>query len=221
MHVLLLAATENEIALTLRELGAKWAENGVRSFKRGDLTIDVVITGIGSVRTTYALTKAVGRKKPDLCINIGIAGAFPGKFNIGDVVHVVSDAFADLGARDAAGDFLSLSEMNLEEDIPNDQLINTTAAAFNFLPKAHGITVNTVHGDLRSILTIQERLDPDIETMESAAVFYICLKEEINFLCIRSISNIVEPRNRSNWEIEKAISNLNAQLVEILVFLTA
>ena len=181
MHVLILAATEIEIAPTLEELGAKWATTGVQSFKRGDLTIDVVVSGVGMVRTTYALTKVLAQRKPDLCINVGIAGAFPGKFSIGDVVHVTHETFAEMGATDSAGDHLSMREMGLEEDIPSVEMVNSTAAAFDFLPKAKGITVNNVHGDLKGILSAQSRFDPDIETMESAAVFYTCLKEEVNF----------------------------------------
>jgi len=33
-----------------------------------------------------------------------------------------------------------------------------------------------------------------------------------NVIQLRAISNMVEPRNRSNWKIELAITNLNATL---------
>ncbi|HMQ88955.1 MAG TPA: hypothetical protein PKB07_15270, partial [Flavilitoribacter sp.] len=59
----------------------------------------------------------------------------------------------------------------------------------------------------------------DIETMEGAAFFYVCLMESVPFLAIRSISNYVEARNREAWDIPGAIRALNdvvKGLLEIL-----
>ena len=52
--------------------------------------------------------------------------------------------------------------------------------------------------------------------MEGAAFFYVCLQEKIPFLQIRSISNYVEKRNKSNWNIPLAIDNLNVVLLDII-----
>lgn len=220
MHVLIIAATEDEIAPLLRDLGAKWADNNTMSYKRGELQVDILISGVGMVRTAYALGKAFTHRKPDLCINAGIAGAFEGKFQVGEVVHVTQDTFSEMGATDQAGDFIDLSEMGLHEDIANPDLNNYAAARFDFLPKAKGITVNTVHGDPQSIMQMQRRYDPDVETMESAAVFYACIKEDVSFLCLRAISNIVKPRDKSEWDIPAAVIALNQQLSEILLLLS-
>jgi len=43
--------------------------------------------------------------------------------------------------------------------------------------------------------------------------------DEINFLQIRSISNYVEPRNKDNWDLPLAISNLNNTLIELITSL--
>jgi futalosine hydrolase len=63
-----------------------------------------------------------------------------------------------------------------------------------------------------------EKFNPDIESMEGATFFYICRREKIPFLALRAISNIVEIRNRSNWDIKLALLNLAEKLNE--VFLT-
>lgn len=52
--------------------------------------------------------------------------------------------------------------------------------------------------------------------MEGAAFFYACLLAGVPFLQIRSISNRVEPRNRTAWDIPSAIQNLNQTLMEML-----
>jgi hypothetical protein len=43
-----------------------------------------------------------------------------------------------------------------------------------YLKKARAITVNTVHGNDMSIKKVQERLTPQLESMEGAAFFYAC-----------------------------------------------
>jgi futalosine hydrolase len=66
---------------------------------------------------------------------------------------------------------------------------------------------------------ISEKYHPDIETMEGAAFFYICSRENIPFLAVRAVSNRVEPRNKEKWNIPLAISNLSLKLKEVLMSL--
>ena len=216
MEILIVSATSAEIAPLHEHLVANWVPGGDNLFTLGQTSVEILVTGVGMVRTAFHLGARLNAKPPKLCINAGIAGAFPGKFEIGDVVHVVRDQFSEIGAETAGGKLLSIREMGLDEDIDNEALYNEAGAAYEFLPLAKGITVNTVHGHDSSIADVIERLDPDVETMESAAFFYACLKANTPFLAIRGISNMVEPRDRSAWDIQLAISNLNAQLIEML-----
>jgi futalosine hydrolase len=224
MKILIVAATEGEIALLSKAFGANWADAGNGVFTKGELTVELLLTGVGMIRTSYALGIALTKDAPDLCINAGIAGSFPGKFKIGDVVHVVKDCLPEMGATDSSEAHLSMSDLKLAEDISSaDGLINSDAGAFDFLPKANGITVNTVHGDLAGIQRLHDRFSSDdkkfpfdVETMESAAFFYCCLKENVPFIAIRSISNLVESRDRSKWNIPLAVENLNHELLELI-----
>ncbi len=221
MKILIVAATEEEIKPLIDACHDTWTQPEPGTFVRGSLQIELLITGVGMMRTSYALGRSLARNKPELCINAGIAGAFPGKFEIGDVVHVVSDCISEMGATDSDGRHVSMQDMHLAEDLSSTNgLINNEAGAFDFLPRATGITVNTVHGDMDGIKKVQARFSADIETMESAAFFYCCIKENVPFLAIRAISNIVEPRDRSKWDIPLAVSKLNAQLIELLDLLT-
>ncbi|MNH40683.1 Futalosine hydrolase [compost metagenome] len=52
----------------------------------------------------------------------------------------------------------------------------------------------------------------EVESMEGAAFFYVCLSEGVKCVQLRSISNYVERRNRESWNIPLAIKNLNAEL---------
>jgi futalosine hydrolase len=84
------------------------------------------------------------------------------------------------------------------------------------LKSVKSITVNTVHGNAQSISEIVERENTDIESMEGAAVFNVCEYFNTNCIQIRSISNKVETRNKDNWDIKTAISNLNNEVERII-----
>jgi len=62
------------------------------------------------------------------------------------------------------------------------------------------------------IQQLKKRTTGQIESLEGAACFYVCMMLKTNVIQLRAISNMVEPRNRSNWKIELAITNLNATL---------
>jgi futalosine hydrolase len=219
MKILIVAATESEIGPLISMCRRDWTETSAQVLTRGEVTIEFLITGVGMIRTTYALGRALSRNIPDLCINAGIAGAFPGKFEIGDVVHVTRDSIPEMGATDSDGSHLAMNDLGLTEDISSTEgLVNTEAGAFDFLPCASGITVNKVHGDTAGIAKVLTHFSADIETMESGAFFYCCLKQGVSFLAIRAISNMVEPRDRTKWDIPLAITRLNDELKELLGF---
>jgi futalosine hydrolase len=64
---------------------------------------------------------------------------------------------------------------------------------------------------------ILKRYHPDIETMEGAAFFYVCSKENIPFLALRAVSNRVEPRDKAKWNIPLALKNLSDELGKVLL----
>ena len=84
------------------------------------------------------------------------------------------------------------------------------------MKKVKSITVNTVHGNENSIQEIVKRLNPDVESMEGAAVFQACKEFVIPCMQIRAISNKVEKRNKSNWDMPLAIKNLNIAVENII-----
>ncbi|HAX93329.1 MAG TPA: futalosine hydrolase [Bacteroidales bacterium] len=185
-----------------------------------------VVTGVGTVATAWTLTRYFcGGQLPDLAINIGIAGSFNSDIQPGDVVMPVSDCFADAGVEDRSG-FLSLSEAGLQDpdELPfrSGRIIAENrfmSAASEILRPVSAITVNTATGSLQTIARLSGKYNPDIETMEGAAFFYVCSREKIPFMALRAVSNIVEPRNRENWKIGLALANLSVKLNEVLVLI--
>ena len=192
MNVLIVASTKSEIT----------------SDKISDLPI--LITGVGMVNTAINLTKALNNNDYDLVINMGVAGCFLDEIKIGEVVEVVEDCFSEIGFENGE----SFSEFS-EFDIKMKYKVEGKTS----LRKVKGLTVNTVHGNENSIHKMVERLHPDIESMEGAAVFKVCEEMKIPCIQIRSISNKVEKRNKENWNLDLAISNLNIEVEKIITTL--
>ena len=209
MKILIVSATEKEIFPTL---------NKIKSFNQDDLVVDILVTGIGAVFTTYLVTRKLSEREYDLVINAGIAGSFNPDLNIGDIVYVQSDQFADIGVEDK-NEFYTVFEKGFisENQFPFKNALLENPYEFDFdLKKVSAITVNTTHGCKKSIDLFKNKFNADIETMEGAAFFYVCLNEGVKFLQIRSVSNYVEERNEANWNISLAIKNLNQKLLEII-----
>jgi len=192
MNVLIVASTKSEIT----------------SYKISDLSI--LITGVGMVNTAINLTKVLNNNDYDLVINMGVAGCFSDEIKIGDVVEVVEDCFSEIGFEDGES-FSEFSDLDIKTKYKVE--------GKTILRKVKGITVNTVNGHENSIHNIVERLHPDIESMEGSSVFKVCEEMRVSCIQIRSISNKVEKRNKENWDLDLAISNLNIEVEKIITAL--
>jgi futalosine hydrolase len=191
------------------------------SYRYGTLSVDILVTGVGSIFTTYYLTKALDANKYELLINIGITGSFDYFLEQGFVVNVVQDQFADLGFEEN-NNFYTLGEKELmnENEYPFAGEILKNMGNYDIdevdsLIPVKAITVNTMIGDQTSIDKLKAKFNPEIITTEGAAFFYVCLQEKIPFLQIRSVSNFVEIRRVENWNIPLAIKNLTDSIIEI------
>lgn len=201
------------------------AKERLKSNEAGkEIELVSLVTGVGAIPTAWGLQKWISKNgKPDLAINAGIAGSFNSSIVKGDVVMPVRDCFADCGMEDG-DEFITLFEAGLSEPdkfpFSNGQLFveNKYAEKIkNILKPVTAITVNTSTGSEISRNKLVKKFNPDIETMEGATFFYICSLENIPFLALRSISNVVEIRNKDNWEIKLALGNLSEKFVDVLL----
>jgi futalosine hydrolase len=182
---------------------------------------DILISGIGLTASTYQLAKQLALKKYDLVIQAGVAGCFDLKIPLGAVVAVKQDAIADQSVVELAR-LKTLFDLNL---VPQDQypykkgwLINTNKEVLKKtrLKTVKGISVNQISTSKQMIEFYREAFDPVTESMEGAALHYVCLLENIPFLQIRSISNYVGERNKKKWDMMDSIANLNDTLLKTI-----
>lgn len=222
MKILIVAATWMEVNLVAEDLGTGEEENHMlKSYRMGETDVDILVTGIGTVFTTFHLSNVLRDKHYDLVMNIGIAGSLSDKLKIGEVVNVVYDEFADLGV-ETQSEFLTLFESGFidgnEYPFENGAL---KASSFPLggqpLKKVRGITANKTHRQAGSIEKIRSKFSAQIESAEGAAVFYVCRWMGVKCCQIRAISNFVEPTDASAWNIPLALENLKEAIHQVLV----
>lgn len=204
MNLLIVAATKFEIEPFIKE----------------NSKVDLLITGVGIPATVFHLTKKLLEKKYDLVLQAGIAGTFTNRFQLAEVVAVKEDTFGDEGIEEN-GVLTTIFENGFgnKNDLPfsNGWLLNNHSFLQEIdLPSAKGITVNKVTDSQVQNQSRKEKFSADIETMEGAAFHYVCLQQKNIFLQLRSISNKVGERDKSQWKTKEAIQNLNVTLSKFI-----
>ncbi|MEE4115220.1 MAG: futalosine hydrolase [Marinilabiliaceae bacterium] len=187
------------------------------------LKIPVLVTGVGSVNTLWSIMDYLAKNPaPSLILNIGIAGSYKREIKLGELVLVSDDCFGDLGVEDGEN-FSTVFEAGLAGSneypfvdgklYPDNTLLNMLKEEYRAVS---GITVNKVTGSRVSMERMKKKFNADIESMESAAVYYVAARENIPAIGIRSVSNYVEARDRDKWDIDLALSRLGSALTNIL-----
>jgi len=220
MRILFVGATCFELYQFFENLKESPNNKGpVFHYSWHNLDIDLIITGLGTTFTAYFLTKALNLCSYDLVINAGIAGSYRDEISIGTVVNVKTEQFCDLGIEESDS-IKSVFDAGFvdPDDFPfhSGKLMNPHWYENLELPAVNGVTSNISHGSIKSIARIIKEFDPDIESMEGAAVFYVCLSEKVPFLEIRAISNYVDIRETEKWDIPTATENLSNEIFRFL-----
>jgi len=211
MYILLVAATSFEIQPTMAQLP-----------QRHD--IEPLLTGVGSIPTAWSLTRMAVRRRPDCVIQAGIAGCFiPGR--IGQVMAIKEEALGDVGVHEH-GAFKSVFDLNLmDRNTPpftNSLLVNPYKKWLDStgLQQVRAVTINEITTNPARIEWYQQNIAPVVESMEGAALHYVCLHENIPFLQLRAVSNDIGQRDKSKWDFKASIAALNKELTDILQRLT-
>lgn len=207
MPILLCAATEIELA-------------PLRQHLQNSQGIEWFITGVGLMQATFALTKQLGQKKYDWVVQAGVAGSLDPGLSPGTVVTVASEQVGDLGVEEE-GRFRSLFRLNLAgENNPPFQagrLYNPYLAMLSpSYHSVHAVSVSEITTSDRRALYYAQTLGAAIESMEGAALHYVCLQEGQRFLQVRALSNFVGERNKALWQMDKALHNLALTLSRLL-----
>lgn len=219
--ILICAATERELDPFLRPLGIRLDEvggPGGSARTRAHGTRLFAATGVGIPLTLARLPPLAAAHKPELIVNVGIAGAYPGSgLAIGDLVIGESECFGDLGMEtpDEAG-FLPLHTFPWADGEYRQPLTLTVepwrAARSPMLRLGKGCTVNQCAGREETGLRRRKIFAAGFETMEGAAVALAGRESGIPVCQLRAISNIAATRDMRPENVALALDNLGAYM---------
>jgi nucleoside phosphorylase len=176
--VLVVGATERELA------GADGAE--------------VLVCGIGPVEAAVRTARSLAERKPDLLIQVGIAGA-----------RLLEPPALVLGSEavycDIAGDADAVLP-RVDRVEPDAYLL---AVAQRALPDAHVLPIATC-------ARVGGGTSCDVEAMEGFAVLRAAQLAGVPAVELRCVSNLVDERDRTRWRFDDALAALAAALRRLL-----
>jgi futalosine hydrolase len=195
--------------------------------KQNDITFnwgewDILVGGTGCFPFTYNFMRylALRADLPVKSLLVGVAGSYNEYLQLSDLCTVREEVWCDVGAEEKDGTILGMDTLNLwhSEHSPSPESMKAKSSwhLCPELPAVKSITVNVAAGCHTTIQSRKSKHQPDIENMEGAAFFKICQLHSIESAQIRAVSNYVEPRDRSKWDLQGAIHSLNEKIVPLI-----
>lgn len=236
----LISATKKEsraILKTLRRIKGKSLVLPVYQGKIGETNIIHIISGIGKANAAYAATLLIEKFSPSAVINFGIGGAYPSaNLRAGDIAIADKEIYGDEGlwlkdgfhkADEIGIPLLKKGGKKYFNEFPLDKslvkkmfklskLLTFNSQLLTNIESGAFVTVSTVTGTGRRAREIEKRFNAICENMEGAAVAHVCAMYGIPMLEIRGISNIVEDRDRSKWDIKTAAENCQKIILALI-----
>ncbi len=237
--IALIAAVPLETSLLRRFLSPSEVRNcGGRDLylgTRSGLSVSLLHSGIGKANAAAAATSLLAFCRPTAVIVVGCGGAFPGSgLRIGDLAIASEEIYGDEGVL-APGGFLDMEAIQLPLVQRNGQsYFNRYPVSPLLLEKARAllnaetagpcpaaacgpfVTVSTCSGTLDGGTKLARRTGGICENMEGAAVAQVCAMHNVPFLEIRGISNLVEDRDPSRWNIKAGTEIAQLAVQELL-----
>ncbi|HEY0434259.1 MAG TPA: futalosine hydrolase [Chitinophagaceae bacterium] len=210
MNILLVAATAREIEpfFEYYRKHKEWKD------------LDVLISGIGLTAATYHLAKQVSIKRPGLVIQAGVAGCFDHKLPLGTVVAIKREVLADQSVVEGR-ELRSMFDLGLlpADKFPfkNGWLVNNSTQLKNTrVPLVDAVSVNHVTTSPEMHQHYLRKFRPVTESMEGAALHFVCRMEKLPFIQLRAVSNFIGERDKAKWDMKTAIINLNKSLISLV-----
>jgi futalosine hydrolase len=236
--IALLAAVPEETAL-IRAALQDFAQESVDGITLLTGTISgtkiaMTHSGIGKAAAAAAAISLLHNCRPQALLLFGCGGAYPGAgLAIGDLALASAEIFGDEGVATEEG-FRDFAEMKLPmrqnpqifyNDWPTDSKLHSWAKP---LLQAHTVqrnmslrsgpfvTVSTCTGSTAVATEIAQRTKGICENMEGAAVALACQQLSIPLLELRGISNLVEDRDTSLWNLPAGMAAAQRAILELL-----
>lgn len=224
--ILLIAAVPLETDLLRRELApCEVRRHGNRSLYLGKLggeNVALQHSGVGKANAAATTALLLESLCPEAVVCFGCAGAYPESgLRVGDLVLATEEVYGDEGSA-VPGGFLDMRELGLAlvesggekwyNRFPTDpellalghRLIARAMDTKQRVAVGPLVTVSTCSGTTAGGRQLAERTGGLGENMEGAAVAQLCARYGVPFFEVRGISNLVEDRDLSRWDLAAA-----------------
>lgn len=221
--ILLIAAVPLETELLRKELApCEVRRCGNQSTYFGRLAGESVAlqhSGVGKANAAAATALLLENLQPEAVIHFGCAGAYLSSgLNVGDLILASEEIYGDEGVAAPDG-FLDMQQLGFAlaerggerwfDRFPTDPELLAHGHRLlgrDLTPQRHVaigpmVTVSTCSGTALAGQLLAERTDGLGENMEGAAVAQLCARYGVPLLEIRGISNLVEDRDLSRWDL--------------------
>ena len=232
--IILISAVPSEGNLFVKKMGmVKKDASGPLAFHTGrSMGRDIIYSaaGLGKTNAAHAATRLILKYVPAFVISFGIGGAYPSSgLKKGELAVATKEIYADEGVilnnrfetLETIGiPLVKISGKRYFNEFPLDNKLAREAIAAGLRTGTKvkpGVfaTVSSCTGTKKRALEISSRFNAICENMEGAAIAHICCLYKIPCIEIRGISNIVEARDVSKWDIDLAAENCQKALIEL------
>lgn len=233
--VLVVASTAQEISFLAGSLGAHEIpfDGADKNFLKelGNLTVILSVTGMGKVNAASACTALTRHFRPDILISTGCAGAYPGSgLVVGDLAVATAEIYGDEGVLTPTGweslEAIGIPSLELDSgryfnEFPLspstvERAVSLAESLGISIGKGKFVTVSTCNGTLARGEELHQRFGAICENMEGAAVAHVALRYGVECLELRGISNLVEDRDLSRWDIPLAVERAQRFLLKFI-----
>ncbi len=196
---------------------------GIYAGRMFDQNLIYCISGPGKTNAAHAATLLIRKYAPSLIIHFGIGGAYPSTgLAVGDIAVASREIYGDEGVETPNGfhgtDFLNMpllrkrgrsyfNEFSLDSKLAKKAV--SSARSVSAVKSGVFLTVSTCTGKKKRARSLRKRFNAICESMEGAAIAHLCTIYGVPLIELRGISNVVEDRDTSRWDIRRA--SLNAQ----------
>jgi futalosine hydrolase len=212
-------------------LGSKLLIEGTLGGER----IILCISGMGKVNAAHASTLILERFDPEALVVFGIGGAYPSSgARIGDLALAKEEIAGDEGVltregfRDSGYIGIPLlktatsevyTTFPASEPLVRRSLQSLAAHRKSDQAKIHVgsfVTLSTCTGTTARAMELEDRYHGLCENMEGAAVAQVAALHGVPWLEVRGISNLVEDRDLTKWNIPKAAAVVQQAVQQII-----
>ncbi len=167
--------------------------------------VATLVTGIGPVEASCAITAELCRYPYQLVVSAGLAGAFDCAARIGDGVVVEDDAM-EIALE--TGDPLKLprGERTVERAHSDSELMARLRDVG--FPVVRGITVARVTSSDQTARRLATELHAQVESMEGFAALRAAERMGVRAIEVRGVSNRCGERKSSGWDFDAGMNGL-------------